>query len=197
MELDFSGLNNIASGSPYKGATRDFSTKGEQTPAEAVKPLETAQRAPEGQEVEGLAQIRLQREQEDRKKASEMYGAYQTNIKRAGQLRTDIRKGVRAGEAPQALFLKAVECIALMTGEKLFYDQTLADLKAIWGEGFLNPLPLEWELGDIEERIANMEQALKRESTGTEDRERIKSALRAHYKKQKELKALLEAGKTA
>ena len=195
MELDFSGLNSIAQRSAQKDGTEPLSFEGINFPVETEKPPEAPQKPQkpaQEQGVEGLAQIRLKREQEDHRQAVEMYGAYQTNIKRAGQLRTDIMKGVRAGDAPQALLLKAVECIALMTGNQLFYDQIKTDLKAIWGEGFLDPIPLEWALGEVEERIANMEKAVKEESTGSDSRARIERALQAHYQKRDRLKTLLE-----
>lgn len=192
MELDFSGLNSIAQRSPQKDFSEPFRVKGINFPVETEKPTEAPQKAPEGQAVEGLAQIRLQREQEDHKKAVEMYGAYQTNIKRAGQLRTDIMKGVKAGDASQALLLKAVECIALMTGDRLFHEQVEEDMKAIWGEGFLDPIPLEWALREVEERIANMKRACKEEGLGSDSKARIERALQEHYRKRDRLKALLE-----
>lgn len=192
MELDFSGLNSIAQKSAQKDFSEPFSLKGVNFPVETGKPPEAPQEAPEGQAVEGLAQIRLQREQEDHKKAVEMYGTYQTNIKRAGQLRTDIMKGVKAGDAPQALLLKAVECIALMTGDRLFHEQVEEDMKAIWGEGFLDPIPLEWALRGVEDRIESMKRACKEEGLGADSKARIERALQAHYQKRDRLKALLE-----
>lgn len=192
MDLDFSGLNSIAQRNAQKDFSEPFKGKGINFPVETEKPPEAPQKAPERQEVEGLAQIRLQREQEDHKKAVEMYGAYQTNIKRAGQLRTDIMKGVKAGDAPQDLLLKAVECIALMTGDRIFYEQIEEDLKAIWGECFLDPIPLEWELREVEDHIASMKRAYKEEGLGSDSKARIERALQAHYQKRDRLKALLE-----
>lgn len=52
---------------------------------------------------------------------AEAYREYQQNIKEAGDLRTQIIKGVQAGEPVELLFLKAVKCIGKMTGEKAFY----------------------------------------------------------------------------
>lgn len=193
-DLDFSGLNSIATESAQEAFSEPFGSEGIHPTPETEKPTETAQEAPRGQAVEGLAKVRLLREQEDHKKTLELYRSYQTNIRRSGQLRTDIIKGVRAGEAPLALLLKAVECVACMTGERSFYEQVEADLKAVWGEGFLYRLPLEWELGEVEDRIANMESAVKRGSTGN-SRERIERALGEHYQRREELKALLDKGK--
>lgn len=50
----------------------------------------------------------------------EAYRQYQDNIKKAGQLRSDIIKGAAAGEDTQALLLKACECIGAMTGDAAF-----------------------------------------------------------------------------
>jgi len=50
----------------------------------------------------------------------EMYAEYQKNIKRSESLRIQINKGVEAGEPPITLLIKAIECISLMTGDKMF-----------------------------------------------------------------------------
>lgn len=49
------------------------------------------------------------------------YKTYQDNIRAAGQLRTEIIKGCKAGEPDRELLLKAIECIGLMTGEGVIY----------------------------------------------------------------------------
>ena len=48
------------------------------------------------------------------------YKEHQENIKRVEQLRTDINKGVQAGEPIYKLLLKAIECISLMTGDTAY-----------------------------------------------------------------------------
>lgn len=47
----------------------------------------------------------------------------QGNIRRSGDLRQNILKGLEAGADAQTLFLMAAECIAAMTGDTAFYTQ--------------------------------------------------------------------------
>lgn len=194
MELDFSKLNklglldfeDIEEATETAPEATETEPEGE-VPTLDFKALETASTAPEGQ---GLAYIKLTREQEDRARLQEAYRDYQSNIKNAGELRSQILKGARAGEAPTALLLKACKCISSMTGESLFSEQVEKDLKALYGEVFLEPAPLEWELDEVKERLDRLQQALQRE-TKTEDRQRIERAIEAHRKKAGELEELL------
>ena len=179
MELDFSKLNklglldfeDIEEATETAPEATETEPEGE-VPTLDFKAIETASTAPEGQE---LAFIKLTREQEDRARLQEAYRDYQSNIKNAGELRSQILKGARAGEAPTALLLKACKCISSMTGESLFSEQVEKDLKALYGEVFLEPAPLEWELDEVKERLDRLQQALQRE-TKTEDRQRIATA---------------------
>ena len=61
------------------------------------------------------------------------YRAHQDAIRKAGQLISDITKGVQAREKPEVLVLKAIKCISLMTGDSLFYEQNKRSLKDIYG----------------------------------------------------------------
>lgn len=205
MELDFTGLNNIA----LSEAQRDFT--------DLLDEIETLE-APESNETEidleefsklwkspkedqreaqrdfigDRARVSLQREQEEHKRLQEAYREQQTNILRAGELRADILKGVKAGEPAQLLLLKAVECIAKMTGDTLFYSQTEKDLKAIYGEALLQKEPLELELKGVEDRLKKLKEARARETTEEESRYSIETAIKAHERKKGELEKLLE-----
>jgi hypothetical protein len=194
LTLDFSGLDSIATRQAQKDFLEPVREEAVQSTIEATgspqKPATGSQEAML-EELGKVATIKLQREQEEHKKTLEIYREYQQNIKRSGQLRTDILRGVKAGEAPQVLLLKAVECISLMTGDSLFYRQIQQDLKAVWGEGFLDRIPLEWELEEVRKHLENLLEALDRETT-TDSRERIKGAIEAHRKKEKELEELIK-----
>ena len=208
MQLDFTGLNNIA----QKIAIKDFEedpVEATESPIEdankeerveisldALKGLTGANTEPQKQ-VDGVALINLTRQQQDHNKTLEVYGEYQTNIKRAGELRADILKGVKAGVPVHTLLLKAVECISNMTGDKLFYRLIEKDLKAIYGEAFLDDIPLEWELAEVEERLEKMKEALARETNSLDSKQRIETAIREHEAQVTTLKGLLErASKT-
>jgi len=193
MELDFSKLDRLGfidfESKTEAPETAPEATKTEQEEKEPVldlKSLETASTTPERQ----LAYIKLAREQEDRARAREAYTEYQTNIREAGDLRSQILKGSREGEAPIALFLKACECISQMTGEKLFSEQVEQDLKAIYGEALLEPIPVEWEKNEVKNRLDRLQQALER-TTEQADRDRIERAIQAHREKLRELEELL------
>lgn len=194
MELDFSKLNKLGF-IDFEDIEEAIGTAPEATETEPegevppldLKPLETASTAPEGQE---LAFIKLTREQEGRARQQEAYRDYQTNIKNAGDLRSQILNGARAGEDPIDLLLKACKCISLMTGEKLFSEQVEQDLRAIYGKALLEPVPLKWELDGVKDSLDRLQQALQRE-TKPEDKQRIEKAIEAHRKKAGELEELL------
>lgn len=52
---------------------------------------------------------------------AEVFKEYQDNIRKSKSLRSEITKGVNAGEDLKELFLKAVKAISLMTDDSLYY----------------------------------------------------------------------------
>ncbi len=58
---------------------------------------------------------------EDRQARAAAWKEYQDNIIKAGQLRSEISKGIAAGEDTADLLLKALKCISCMTGDQVFY----------------------------------------------------------------------------
>ena len=157
-------------------------------PLDALNGLKNENREP----VDGIALIKLRRQQEDHKQIQEAYRAYQDNIKRSGDLRAEILRGIKSGESTPTLLLKAVECISNMTGDKLFYTQAEKDIKAIYGEAFLSGESLELELVEVEERLSMLKKADKREDIDEGDKERITIAIKSHEKRQETIKALIE-----
>lgn len=191
LNLDFSGLDKIALQTARKDFTEPFKSSNIETPTAQEKAQNGANLSPQGQAVDGIALIKLNREQEDRQRNLEMYRDYQNNIRQAGQLQTELTKGARAGEPAYTLLLKAIKAISLMTGNKAFYSQIYKDIKAIYGEGLKEQIPIEWELDEVRERLANMREAIERESTEADSKERIKKAIEAHEKRERELLELL------
>lgn len=192
LNLDFSGLNNIALQVAKKDFTEPFKVEGVKMPIEEETSPEQANLSPQEELVGGVALARLDRDKEDHQHTLEMYKDYQKNIRQAGQLQTELTKGARAGEPAYTLLLKAIKAISLMTGNKLFYSQIYKDLKAIYGEGLKEQIPIEWELDEVRERLANMREAIERESTEAGSKERIKKAIEAHEKREHELLEILE-----
>lgn len=113
----------------------------------------------------------------------EVYRTYQENIKRSGQLQTDILRGVQAGEDIYSLFLKAVQAISCMTSNKTFYSQVEADLISIYGIGLQQPAPLKLELMDTQKRLDRLREAEQREP----NIDSIKRAITAHQNRIAEL----------
>lgn len=109
------------------------------------------------------------------------YKEQQENIRRAKQLRADINKGVQAGEPIYKLLLTAIECISLMTGEKLFYDMNKNNLQTIYGI-LGEPEAIELERQEVQERLNKLNAAYEREEA-TDAKQRIKNAIKAHQDK--------------
>ena len=118
-----------------------------------------------------------------------VYKEHQENIKRVEQLRTDINKGVQAGEPVYKLLLKAIECISLMTGDKTFYDMNKENLQTIYGI-LGESAAIEIERQEVEQRLTNLKAAYEKEKDPGA-KQRIKNAIKAHQEK---LKKLEEAG---
>ena len=186
MELDFSILDTLKNGSQ---------NAPERTKTEPVgKSATDKEKDSEGLSgaSEGVSLVRLGRDKEDRARLLDTYRKLQDNIKASGTLRTDIIKGARAGESITALFLSAVKCISLMTGDTVFYSQIEADVKAIYGEGLLEPEPLQIQIHEVEERLEKLQCSLTRAGIAPDDRQRIQNAVQAHQRKREELLGLLK-----
>lgn len=193
MELDFTRLNSLAFMKKEAPKKPSETLKGEgeyKTPIEVKKPLETL--------TEGLEGINKLQREADRKKQDidrslAICREYQQNIKTSSQLQTEILKGARAGEDIYSLFLKAVKAISLMTSNTVFYSQLEGDIRAIYGQGLLDPLPLQIELQQVQERLKRLREAEERELEA-DSRERIKRAVTAHENRIAELEALIAKG---
>lgn len=206
MELDLTRLNKLA--------FTDFKTGQEkQTPESPVEPLLSGGliTLPEQEKpVEGfktglngipqedtppeqakLLLIDAQREREDRQRCFEVYRMYQENIKRSGQLQTEILKGIKAGENVYSLFLKAAKAISLMTSNTVFYNQIEKDTRSIYGRGLNQKPPLQNELQDAQQRLQRLIEAEQRE-TQPDSRERIRRAITAHREYIAEVKAMID-----
>lgn len=171
MSLDFTALNNIA---PAKKGYIPPTMYEEGNLALLLgKPATGQITAPQGELIHSH---RLDAELQERERTREMYRTYQDNIKRAGSLRADLLKGIQRGEEPLALLLKAVECISLMTGDTVIYNQSKEDILAIYGWGLGVLEPLHTELRDTYNRL----ERLKRATVPPEDQPRLQNAIRLH-----------------
>ena len=187
MKLDFTAIREPTDKPPESPETALNGTDGQNKPVDGKTPNTAPQRATE---QAGQLTNRYSLEQAEHERNTAIYKDYQNNIKATGELRTQLLKGVKAGEPPVLLLLKAVECISLMTSDKLFYSQIEGDIRSIYGAGLLEREPLELELESVKKRLEKLEQARKRE-TG-DSKKRIEAAIQAHRKRAAELKNLIE-----
>lgn len=203
MELDLTRLNNLAFADfkreqekkqAPESPTEPRKASGEyETIAGDKKPLETL--------VEGLQGVHKLQRQADAKKMDidrslAICKEYQQNIKTSSHLQTEILKGAKAGESVYSLLLKACKAISLMTSNSVFYSQLEGDIRAIYGQGLLDPLPLQIELQETQERLTRLREALNREIE-PDAKERIQRAVKAHEAKIADLESLIQRDKTA
>ena len=190
MELNLDRLNGLRfvdfqEKQPAKTPTEELlGTEEYKTSAEQENALK--------RQIEGLGALQRKADQNKAEidRNLEVYRTYQENIKRSGQLQTDILKGARAGEDIYSLFLKAVQAISCMTSNKTFYSQLEEDIKTIYGRGLQEPAPLLLEIQQAQTRLSKLREAEQRE-TEPDSLQRIRSAIKAHESKIAELKALI------
>jgi hypothetical protein len=181
MELDFTGLEKLSHRSPQDELLEGG--QGRSTPKQE-KPAEGLTGAAEGM---GKLQREADRRKAEKERSLEVYRAYQSNIKAAGQLQAEILKGAKIGESVYTLFLKAAKAISLMTSNKLFYSQLHDDITTIYGAGLLETIPLQMELTATQERLRRLKEAEIREPQNRN----IQAAIKAHEHKAKQLQSLI------
>lgn len=175
MSLDFTALNNLAG-------------REDHPPADDHTEKDSGGRS---------KYRRLENEKDVKKYTSQMYDAYQKKINQAGTLKSDIIKGLEAGEDPVIILLKALKCISLITGDTAIYDQGKDTLLAVYGWGRSEPVPLELELKETEERLAMLTRPELTEGAVPPDvKARIQRAIEVNRKQAEDLrKAVDQAGK--
>lgn len=107
-----------------------------------------------------------------------VYKRQQENIHKEKGLRTEITKGIQAGQSTYRLLLKAMECISLMTGDGGFYSQGKAELQRLYGI-FGDREAKETEKEEVQQRLTRLLEAYDREQS-QDDRRRIKTAIDRH-----------------
>lgn len=140
--------------------------------------------------AKALLQQKQQQEEEHQRTLS-IYQTYRENMRKSGQLQTEILKGIQAGEDIYSLFLKATEAIGCMTDCGIFGTITADNIKSIYGEGLLQKQPLQLQLEETETRLIKLEEAGQREIAVT-DKQRIQAAIKAHKERIAELENLIE-----
>jgi hypothetical protein len=190
MELDFSRLNGLSS-----EQSGEIASQPSKTPTKTFLEIDEYDTTNEKSALDGLTEgldgVPILQRQADANKAEkeralEVCRRYQENMKRSGQLQTDILKGIRRGENIYSLFLKAAQAISLMTSDTVFCNQINNDIKAIYGAGLSEPKLLELELEEVQGRLEKLRKASEQE---TEDSQRrIRQAIQVHEQRIDELK---------
>ncbi len=97
MQLDFTGLDNLA-------AAGDF-------------------QEPATEKQTGPLQRRSDQRKEQLQRAAEVYRRYQESTIATERLQAEILTGIRAGEDLQSLLLKAVKALSLAVNNRELYEQ--------------------------------------------------------------------------
>lgn len=198
MEIDLTRLNSIRFTDFKREQEKNQAPESPAEPrtvSEEYKNLTEEKKPLQGvlEDLEGIH--KLQRQADAKKQNIDRSLAicreYQQNIKTSSQLQTEILKGAKSGENIYSLLLKACKAISLMTSNSVFYSQIEGDIKAIYGQGLLDPLPLQIELQETQERLQRLREALNREIEA-DAKDRIQRAIKAHEAKIADLESLIK-----
>jgi hypothetical protein len=77
-----------------------------------------------------------------------------------------------------------------MTSNTVFYSQLEGDIRAIYGQGLLDPLPLQIELQQTQERLTRLREAEERELEA-DSLQRIEKAIQAHEQRTTQLREMI------
>lgn len=183
MEIDFSVLDSLKSDALKCPTSEDNSSAQPSTPKEKENQPQGEYEGESGSCFHKLNQLKQTNE-----KIAELYRQEQEKIKKAGKLIPEITKGIMAADNPLTLLLKAIECIGTMTGNKAFYDQSLQDIKTVYGIGLHDPRAIEIEMQEIDSRLSKLWEAI---NTATpEEQKSIERAIQAHEQRIEYLKEL-------
>ncbi len=132
----------------------------------------------------------LEREQDRQKqellKAHEVYAAYQSNTRKAEQITIDISKGLQRGENLAALFLKAVECISLLTDNRVLYSTSKSTIQTVYGIALHERAAADLTAAAVTDRLDKLRQS-EHEITDEAAKSRLQQAIREHEKLLKDL----------
>jgi RNA binding exosome subunit len=99
-------------------ALKAFFSEDNTTPKETPKEDKKEQHTP-------ILTARIERE----KKSLELFKHLQDNIKKSERLRCKINKDILANAPVEVVLRDCIECISLMTGDTVFYEQNIKKIK--------------------------------------------------------------------
>jgi len=185
IALDFSGLDKIGRTRQAQEAAKDF-CQGEHGPENENASHGRTDTA-EGKQppaYHNIAQAKAEREE-----LARTYAAQQENMRRAGRLRGEITKDIKAGQDPYLILLKALDCVSRMTGDRVFYEQNEAQLRITYGAlGYITPI--EQDLQAARERLARLLEG-QTPAADPDRRANLDEAIRSHRELIEQLEAQL------
>ena len=115
------------------------------------------------------------------------------DLARANELQAEIFHGISRGEPAERLLLKAIESMALRDGDTVSYKEARENMKAIYGIGLGEEVPLQIELEEVEGRLTKLRESYDREKDSDQKDmvERLKNASRAHEERDESPRARL------
>ena len=148
--------------------------------------------APAG-EIEALNRLqrKIDKKHDEKAEITAICREYHENTKVTGALRTDILKGIAAGENIYKLFLLAAEAIARATNDPGYYGMIEKNLIAIYGEGLGEPGAVEVELEQVQGRL-NKLMAAEAQADNEDAAQRIRRAIEAHKAHIKKLEGMIK-----
>ena len=189
MQLDFTAVWEEPTEKPAEGRREDFkASDGAEQPAEDKTPRKSLTEAHSNKEQAGKLLNTYILEKENNERYVEVCKAYQDNIKASEILKAEILKELKEGQDFMALFLKASQCIALMTGEEAYYNQVENDIVQIYGAALLEPKALQMDLEKTGERLQKLQTALEKQRNN----DSIRKAVEAHKQRTILLKELIK-----
>lgn len=190
LGLDFSGLLEIGQARATREAVKDFE-QGEHSQYDKNFTTGQIETIDQDQPQDSPKYYeKIEKERANREFIAQVRDTQAENVRRAGALRGEITKGIRAGQDPYILLLEAIECISKMTGDSIFYEQNEAQLKTIYGAlGYFTPI--EQELKDTRGQLEKLLAAHEREPDPAR-RTNLYYAIKEHQDRETELIAQLQ-----
>lgn len=148
------------------------------------------------EQIKAATRERKQREKlENERKAKEIIKEQSRVVRDGSMLQAEIMKGLLEGKGIGLLFLKALELVELLTGERSFPQQAKDCYLDIYGEGLLQEEPLKDKLASARRRLRKLTKAAERPEFEEGEKRRILRAIEAHKADIERLKGLIEQGK--
>lgn len=131
MELDFTLLEKLGKNEALNAPQSRENREEAQGHSEPNKTPQSAKQSPT-EETSKYTARKLLEPYEELDEARRIISLQAQAIHDAGDLRTDLAKGINNGAEPLELLLMALKCISLMTGEEAYYTMLSAKANEVY-----------------------------------------------------------------